>query len=120
MAWLSNGITLRNAAQVFGASCSSKRAGKAKSPAWTMSWLIHDTHDAERRERVGENRLQPKIAEARTSCCAGPSLGLLQLRAKADRVGAPALFKLLSCNICHEPMSPWSAVDDRNRAGPAR
>src|SRR3984957_20525950 len=41
MAWLSNGIALRNAAQVFGASCSSKRAWNVKSPAWTISWLIY-------------------------------------------------------------------------------
>jgi len=33
---------LLNAAQVFGASFSSKRALKVKSPTWTMSWLIDD------------------------------------------------------------------------------
>ena len=37
---LSNGIALRKAAQVFGASCSSKRAWNVKSPAWMISWLI--------------------------------------------------------------------------------
>src|SRR5260370_24000021 len=50
MAWLSNGIALRKAAQVFGASCSSKRAWNVKSPAWTMSWSIQDTRDALRRD----------------------------------------------------------------------
>src|SRR5207244_4236650 len=38
--WLSNGMRLRNAAQVLGAKASSKRASKVKSPAWTTSWLI--------------------------------------------------------------------------------
>src|SRR6476620_4627302 len=47
MAWLSNGIALREAAQVFGASRSSKRAWNAKSPARTISWLIRDTRDCE-------------------------------------------------------------------------
>src|SRR5216683_1220818 len=45
MAWLSNGIALRKAAQVLGASSSSKRAGNVKSPAWTMSWLMQNSRD---------------------------------------------------------------------------
>src|SRR5260370_35383575 len=45
MTWLSSGIALRKAAQVLGASSSSKRAWNVKSPAWTMSWLMQNSRD---------------------------------------------------------------------------
>jgi hypothetical protein len=41
MIWLTKGIAFLNAAQVLGASASSKRASNVKSPAWIFNWLIH-------------------------------------------------------------------------------
>src|SRR6266702_2816948 len=60
MTWLSNGMALRKAAQVFGASSPSKRAWNVMSPARIVSWLIHYSRD--RRE---EYPLQPETPEAR-------------------------------------------------------
>src|ERR1700692_914360 len=65
MAWLSNGIARRKAAQVLGASCSSKRAWNVRSPAWTMSWLIQDTRDALTEGFDKKIGLQRKLPEAR-------------------------------------------------------
>src|ERR1700758_4443609 len=62
-----------NAAQVFGASSSSKRAPKVNSPVRIISWLIW----LSRGSRTIRYPLQPVLSEARSIPADGGKRGLL-------------------------------------------
>src|SRR5947209_7110811 len=81
MAWLSNGMALRNAAQVFGASFSSKRALKLNSPTWTTSWLIdHPVLPRKVRQTAWKARNIPQNSAIRYRSGGLPRLWCLSVR----------------------------------------
>src|SRR3954451_10337058 len=92
MTWLSNGIALRKAAQVLGASSSSRRAWKMKSPAWMINWLIdwsrdrwglEDIHCSPGHPRQG--RFQPAPDACGTARVIGSECRLDALAKHSDR-----------------------------------
>src|SRR5229473_3036069 len=98
MAWLSNGITLRKAAQVLGPSSSSKRAGNVKSPAWTMSWLIQNSRDC-----VWTKLIAGKHPAARTVPADRQSLGPFATPGKGRSVRRYHVFVALEKLEAYSP-----------------
>src|SRR3954451_10351967 len=126
MTWLSNGIALRKAAQVLGASSSSRRAWKMKSPAWMINWLIdwsrdrwglEDIHCSPGHPRQG--RFQPAPDACGTARVIGSECRLHALAKHSDRCNRLRCGFLGHPTVCHTGYwtvdghaDPGSAVTD--------